>query len=116
MTDFNDVKVGDRIRFTAVYEGEVTALKHADKSLKVEGVGWLSWPTYLSNVSNTIEIIERPREIGWWEVEVDDCGLPIPRTFRWDGKNWLISAGSLSPWKNHKINPLHYIGKGSADE
>lgn len=111
MTDFKDIKAGDyaRVTETIVNEGEVVEVRD-DDTLVFKGGRWIDTEEYGNHHSVTVEVIERPREIGWWEV--DHTFAQGKCATLWDGTCWNWSHGEpvLQP---ECIHPLHYIGKGS---
>lgn len=113
MGGIEHVKVGDHVRITeaVVNEGEVLSVRSDDTLVFTDG-RWIDTEEYGNHHSVTVEVIEKPREIGWWEVDVDDpwSGDLVREVIRWDGSSWITH------WSPREITPIHYIGKGSLDE
>lgn len=112
MTDIENIKAGDYVRITdtSIYEGGVMAFG-ADGMVQLVGGLWVDLEEYGDHHSVTIEVIEKPREVGWWEVFVKDLLGEGERIYRWDGSDWRAADGLCVGWAD--VVPLHYIGKGS---
>lgn len=112
MGGIEHVKVGDCVRITEtiVNEGEVVNVGHGD-TLALKDGRWIDTEEYGDHHSVTVEVVEKPREIGWWEVEKGGT----PRVMSWDGWNWSYDAGCITGYPD-EVQPLRYIGKGSLDE
>lgn len=118
MTDFKDIKVGDHVRIatTRVELVEVDTRCVSGCFYDEHGTFWDPFgPEPGDGLTRTFEVIERPREVGWWEVEVRASTFSgvLNGTFRWDGTDWLAPDGRPIGWKYDDLTPLHYIGKGS---
>lgn len=110
-------KEGDRIKVT--FEADVSyVFRDKINYITFDNGQELEFPEDQFPDSVVIEVLERPLEVGWWEVYHSDFAETVSSKFVlwWDGKSWKNPYIGESVTYAYAVTPIKYLGQGSKDE